>query len=206
MTLTDLATKLAEAVVKDEAPDAGGFDLSAGMYGEHVSNWLRDVATELETRREQSQTKDAVEMVTCTVDFLCDACGEFEVIKQHSSLTQLCGCGQVAKPLRIRSAGVKQGGKWSSYALVDAPPVSALDFLKSFPHLPMQMHGNQPVKASNAELRRWLESGSVIINGEKPKPKDLVTFPVWQLIFFPNGKRRTTMQDVPSYQKEKVGE
>jgi hypothetical protein len=49
MTLTVLATGLAEAVNKDEEevraghPDCG-FDLSAGMFGTHVSAWLREVA------------------------------------------------------------------------------------------------------------------------------------------------------------------
>jgi hypothetical protein len=42
-----LATSLAEAVAKDEAPEQGGFDLSAGMFGEHVSAWLREVAAAL---------------------------------------------------------------------------------------------------------------------------------------------------------------
>jgi hypothetical protein len=52
MTLTVLATGLAEAVAKDEKeiadghPDCG-FDLSAGMFGAHVSVWLREVAAAL---------------------------------------------------------------------------------------------------------------------------------------------------------------
>ncbi len=47
MTLTVLCTELVEAVAKDELPDAGGFDLSAGMFGEHVSEWLRQVAEQV---------------------------------------------------------------------------------------------------------------------------------------------------------------
>jgi len=47
-TLKTLATGLASAVLKDEAPEEGGFDLSAGMFGTHVSEWLREVAKELE--------------------------------------------------------------------------------------------------------------------------------------------------------------
>lgn len=35
-----LAKQLAEAVAKDEAPEEGGFDLSAGLFGRHVSSWL----------------------------------------------------------------------------------------------------------------------------------------------------------------------
>ena len=47
MTLTVLCTGLVEAVAKDEAPEIGGFDLSAGMFGPNVSDWLREVATQL---------------------------------------------------------------------------------------------------------------------------------------------------------------
>ncbi len=47
MTLTVLCIGLAEAVAKDEAPAEGGFDLSAGMFGSHVSAWLRSVAAQL---------------------------------------------------------------------------------------------------------------------------------------------------------------
>jgi hypothetical protein len=51
LTVTVLATELAEAVMKDEAPEEGGFDLSAGLFGSHVSDWIRAVAKELEDRR-----------------------------------------------------------------------------------------------------------------------------------------------------------
>ena len=47
-TLNTLAATLAEAVAKDETPEEGGCDLSAGMYGPNVSDWLRDVAARLE--------------------------------------------------------------------------------------------------------------------------------------------------------------
>lgn len=55
ITLTVLATGLAEAVGKDEAGD--GCDLSAGLFGEHASQWLRDVAAFLSERAEPSATK-----------------------------------------------------------------------------------------------------------------------------------------------------
>jgi hypothetical protein len=47
MALTVLATQLAEAVAKDETPEGGGCDLSAGMFGPNVSQWLREVADAL---------------------------------------------------------------------------------------------------------------------------------------------------------------
>lgn len=48
--------------------------------------------------------------------------------------------------------------------------------------------------ASNSEIRRWLDQSAVIINGKKPKAKEMITLPVTQLIFFPKSeKSRTTV-------------
>ena len=61
--VTVLATQLAEAVLKDEAPAEGGFDLSAGMFGRHVSDWIRAVAQELDSKpaaRAIEKIKEAV--------------------------------------------------------------------------------------------------------------------------------------------------
>lgn len=44
MTRTALAIELCEAVRKDETPEEGGCDISAGMYGLNASKWLRSVA------------------------------------------------------------------------------------------------------------------------------------------------------------------
>lgn len=49
-TVTILATQLAEAVAKDEPLEEGGFDLSAGMFGRHVSNWILATARQLDDR------------------------------------------------------------------------------------------------------------------------------------------------------------
>jgi hypothetical protein len=67
----------------------------------------------------------------------------------------------------------------------------ALDFLLSLKVLPVSVE--RTGKPTNSEVRRWLENGAVSINGLHPKPKDLVSYPVWNLVFFPNSKRRTTM-------------
>lgn len=69
MTLTVLATQLAEAVAKDEAPEEGGFDLGAGLFGTHVSDWLRDVAATLA----QPVTPDVCGE-TCARARLCAVC------------------------------------------------------------------------------------------------------------------------------------
>lgn len=52
LTTKVLAIGLAEAVAKDELPENGGFDLSAGMFGLHVSNWLRSVAAQIDPPEE----------------------------------------------------------------------------------------------------------------------------------------------------------
>lgn len=71
--------------------------------------------------------------------------------------------------------------------------MTALEYLCGLPHVPMALNGNMPIEASNSERRRWLEHGAVLLNGTKPKPQDEISFPVTQLVFFPNGARRTTM-------------
>ena len=48
-------------------------------------------------------------------------------------------------------------------------------------------------KASRSEVRRWLEKKSVVMNSEKPGPKDKAPLPIKKLVFFPKGKRKTTM-------------
>lgn len=47
--------------------------------------------------------------------------------------------------------------------------------------------------ASNSEKRRWLESGGIRINNCFPKPDDMVNFPIFDLVLFPNSKNRITM-------------
>ena len=55
-----------------------------------------------------------------TVEYLCEDCGEFEVIKSCSTLTQFCGCGKEAKPTRIINAAIKQDKKWIMQSLPNA--------------------------------------------------------------------------------------
>lgn len=46
---------------------------------------------------------------------------------------------------------------------------------------------------SNGELRRLIEQRGVLVNHEPVKPLEELDFPVYSLIFFPKGKRRTTI-------------
>ena len=47
--------------------------------------------------------------------------------------------------------------------------------------------------ASNSELRRWCASGAVLINTERVTWDEDVDFPIFSIVFFPNGNRRTTI-------------
>jgi hypothetical protein len=58
---------------------------------------------------------------------------------------------------------------------------------------PTSKEGAKTGLPSNAELRRWLKSGAVIVNGRKPGPAAIVEWPIEELVFFPSGKLKTTI-------------
>lgn len=45
---------------------------------------------------------------------------------------------------------------------------------------------------SNAELRRWIQNGSVLINQEKAAWDEEIDFPILSLVFFPKSEKRKT--------------
>lgn len=50
------------------------------------------------------------------------------------------------------------------------------------------------MRPSNSELRRWCQSGSVLLCGERvTDPDEAVGFPITALVLFPKGARRTTI-------------
>jgi hypothetical protein len=53
----------------------------------------------------------------------------------------------------------------------------------------------QPCKPmSNGELRRHMQQGGVLVNGERVTPDERIDFPVFSLVFFPkSAARRTTL-------------
>ncbi len=51
------------------------------------------------------------------ITYCCKDCGEFEVIKSHSNLYQLCSCGLQARPMAIAYVGIRTNGKWEAYRL-----------------------------------------------------------------------------------------
>lgn len=55
---------------------------------------------------------------------------------------------------------------------------------KTEPHRPM----------SNGELKRHMQQGGVLVNGERVMPDERIDFPVFSLVFFPkSATRRTTL-------------
>jgi hypothetical protein len=59
------------------------------------------------------------------------------------------------------------------------------------PAIPMSIERPCTVM-SNGELRRIIQQGGVLINNEKCDPNELVDFPVFSLVFFPNSRSRKT--------------
>lgn len=48
-------------------------------------------------------------------------------------------------------------------------------------------------RMSNGELRRHITQGGVLFNGERVMPDEPIDFPVFSLVFFPKGNRKTTI-------------
>lgn len=71
--------------------------------------------------------------------------------------------------------------------------MTAVQWLVSLrPALPMSVE--RPGTAmSNAELRRHITQGGVLVNGERITADEPIDFPVFSLVFFPKGARRTTI-------------
>ena len=70
--------------------------------------------------------------------------------------------------------------------------MTALEYLKSLPRTWLPGNTIGTGRASNSELVRWLNQGAIVIN-HRTRARDKVMFPIKELIFFPHGKRRTTL-------------
>lgn len=71
--------------------------------------------------------------------------------------------------------------------------MNALTFLNSLrPAIPFSAE-KPTTLASNSELRRWMANGSVLINTERVAWDEVIDFPIFSIVFFPNGNRRTTI-------------
>jgi hypothetical protein len=83
---------------------------------------------------------------------------------------------------------------------VAAHELTALEFLKVVRddwRVPLHSReGNCVSPASGSEMRRWLEKGSVLVNGTYPKPQDIVTYPITQLVLNAKSKHKCTLVEV----------
>ena len=71
--------------------------------------------------------------------------------------------------------------------------MTILDFLKAWEWLPTR-EGGKPGFASNSEKRRWIERGSLEIDGRKAQLSDPWPPVENRVVLHPNGKHRTTLQ------------
>lgn len=56
------------------------------------------------------------------------------------------------------------------------------------------MSKERPGRATNSELKRWCQNKAVLINGKRVNYDDEITFPINQLVLFPNSsKKRITI-------------
>ena len=82
--------------------------------------------------------------------------------------------------------------------LVKDKPPTAWTFLIRLSKLHGGFHskeGNKLEKASNSELKRWLQNGVLQLNTETVKWDELIDFPVFSIVLFPkNEKQRTTIR------------
>ena len=44
-------------------------------------------------------------------------------------------------------------------------------------------------KASNSEIRRWIQNGAVLVNGERLLVEEEIDFPIHSVVLFPSGRR-----------------
>lgn len=72
--------------------------------------------------------------------------------------------------------------------------MTGLQYILGLHELCRFMSTERPGVATNGEVRRWLQSRVVLINGEPLDASELVDFPVMSLVLFPrSAKRRTTL-------------
>ena len=70
--------------------------------------------------------------------------------------------------------------------------MTALQYLNTLrPAIPMSAE-HPCTQMSNGELRRHIQQGAVLINGERIDPNEPIDFPVFSLVFFPKSNNRKT--------------
>lgn len=67
-----------------------------------------------------------------------------------------------------------------------------LEFILTLEVIPMSVERPCTIP-SISEIKRWFNNKAIVIGGNRPAFNDTITFPVTELVFFPNGKRKTTV-------------
>lgn len=75
--------------------------------------------------------------------------------------------------------------------------MTAFEFVKTLEKewkcVPMVMHGNKPIRASNGQIKRWLNMGAISINNKRVKETEMIEFPIKEMTFFPKNKNRCSI-------------
>ena len=69
--------------------------------------------------------------------------------------------------------------------------MTAFFFLKDVNDVCCFMSRERPGRASNSELKRWIQNKAVVINGKPVKFDEEIVFPVTEMYLFP--KNRVTL-------------
>jgi len=92
--------------------------------------------------------------------------------------------------IKLKAESNNKERKKNKWAVEDG---SILQWFLENPHI--RPHSKEPGNsgpASNSEIKRWLEQGSVRLNGLFPKPDWVFPAKVDDLVFFPGSKSQTT--------------
>jgi hypothetical protein len=68
--------------------------------------------------------------------------------------------------------------------------MTAIEFIKTIPVLPMMLENGKPKKMSNGDIKRLLKQSAIQINGKRPQPNDPISFPVTNCVFFPKSENK----------------
>ena len=71
--------------------------------------------------------------------------------------------------------------------------MTAWEYLRELNEYCSFMSRERTGKATNSELKRWLQNQSVLLNGRRIKWNEQVDFPVYELVLFPKKSRVTVL-------------
>lgn len=69
-------------------------------------------------------------------------------------------------------------------------PLTALQFMIRLNEMSKFWNHEEKKPASNSVLRRWIEQGAILFNGERMLPNENVDFPLFSVIIFPKSESK----------------